>query len=42
MFTLENDLATPTMKIKRLAVREKFKEIIKNLYEEVSNSKSKL
>ncbi len=42
VFSIENELATPTMKIKRLAIREYFKEIILNLYAEVSNLKSKL
>ena len=42
MFSVENDLATPTMKIKRLAVREHFKDVILDLYSEVAATKSKL
>ncbi len=42
VFSIENELATPTMKIKRLAIREYFKDTILNLYAEVSNLKSKL
>ena len=42
MFTIDNQLATPTMKIKRLALREYFKNIIESLYAEVSARESKL
>ena len=42
MFTIDNELATPTMKIKRLAVREYFKNEIVNLYAEIAAGKSKL
>jgi long-chain acyl-CoA synthetase len=42
LFTIDNQLATPTMKIKRLAVRDFFKNVIENLYAEVSASESKL
>ncbi len=45
MFTLQNELATPTMKIKRLSVRQKFKDIVLGLYKEYEenlNMKSKL
>ena len=41
-FSIDNELATPTMKIKRLAIREYFKSTILSLYAEISNSKSKL
>lgn len=33
-FTPENDLLTPTMKLKRAEARKKFKDIIQQLYEE--------
>lgn len=43
MFTLQNGLATPTMKVKRLTVRQKFKDIVLGLYKEYENTtKSKL
>lgn len=43
MFSLDNNLATPTMKIKRLAVRQHFKETVLALYSEYENlTKSKL
>jgi len=45
MFSLQNELATPTMKIKRLSVRQKFKDIVLGLYTEYEESmkpKSKL
>ena len=41
MFTLQNELATPTMKIKRLAVRQKFKDIVLGLYTEYENNMTK-
>lgn len=37
----ENDLTTPTMKIKREALEKKFEEQIKNAYEKKENLKSK-
>jgi hypothetical protein len=36
--TLENGLATPTMKIKRQEVRKYFKHVIDNLYCEVDEN----
>ena len=43
MFSLDNNLATPTMKIKRLAVRQHFKDTVLALYSEYENlTKSKL
>ena len=45
MMTLENGLATPTMKIKRQEARKFFQEIITNLYKEnteIPNGMSKL
>jgi long-chain acyl-CoA synthetase len=41
-FTLENGLATPTMKIKRDQVRRQFKKIIDNLYSELKRQRSKI
>ena len=32
LFSIENGLATPTMKVKRIEVRKHFKTIIDNLY----------
>ena len=32
LFSLENGLATPTMKIKRIEVRKHFKDVIEKLY----------
>lgn len=42
IFSIDNELATPTMKIKRIAVREHFKNIILDLYSEVASAKAKL
>ena len=42
MMTLENGLATPTMKIKRQEVRKYFQETITNLYKENLDNKSRL
>lgn len=42
MMTLENGLATPTMKIKRQEVRKYFKDVIANLYDEPLENKSML
>ena len=39
MFSTVNNLATPTMKIKRLACRQVFKETILELYNEFDNIK---
>lgn len=43
MFSIQNNLATPTMKIKRLAVRKHFKDTILALYTEYESlTKAKL
>ena len=42
MWTVENGMLTPTMKLKRLASRTKYKEVIEALYKEgVYNPKAK-
>jgi len=42
LFTLENGLLTPTFKLKRAAAKKEFLGIIKDLYEAIPASKSKL
>jgi long-chain acyl-CoA synthetase len=41
-FTLENNLATPTLKLKRISLRQYFKDSIDKLYAENSAKTSKL
>ena len=42
MFSLENGLATPTLKLKRINLRVYFKNIVSRLYDEVETKKAKL
>lgn len=41
LMSLENGLATPTMKIKRIQVRNFFRDVIDNLYDQPTDSKPK-
>jgi long-chain acyl-CoA synthetase len=42
LFSLDNGLATPTLKLKRINLRNYFKNVVSDLYDEVSSKKSKL
>jgi len=42
LFSLENGLATPTLKLKRVDLRKHFKDVIGKLYEEMPKAKSKI
>ena len=42
LFSLENGLTTPTLKLKRINLRVYFKDIVASLYDEISLKKPKL
>jgi long-chain acyl-CoA synthetase len=42
LFSLENGLATPTLKLKRINLRMYFQNIVANLYAEADAKKAKL
>ena len=42
LFSLDNGLTTPTLKLKRVNLRKYFKDVIDKLYEEMPKAKSTL
>ena len=41
LFSLDNGLATPTLKLKRVNLRSRFKDVVADLYKEIPKSNSK-